>query len=298
MLVVLDLDRAPPRVAGDLVAKGDSTRDWQTYFSEMFNLGVQVPYYTVLGNHEYDDANYFNLLDIPHNGTPEYDEHWYYMDYSNVRIIGLDSNTNYRIQEQLDWLEGVLADAEANDHIDFVFAQLHHPYLSELWVPGEIDYTGELVFEVVARGERAEVRLDRTYSGPPFGPFGLLGSIGEGDRRWDVRLSPRAALDLTVDSGSGGCELDLSELQIADLELDVGSGSVDLTLPAGSSFSAVVDGGSGTLTVVVPSSFSRVGRAMRIAVAVRLTVQRADDQPNLLAVKASGCTQAACTTFP
>jgi hypothetical protein len=132
-------------VAGDLVDKGDSTRDWETFFSEMFNLGVEVPYYTVLGNHEYDDENYFNLMDTPHNGAPAYDEHWYYVDYSNVRIIGLDSNRDYRIQAQLDWLDAVLDDAEANDDIDFVFAQLHHPYLSELWVPGEIDFTGDVI---------------------------------------------------------------------------------------------------------------------------------------------------------
>ncbi|MBN1640430.1 MAG: hypothetical protein JXA09_04270 [Anaerolineae bacterium] len=121
-------------------------------------------------------------------------------------------------------------------------------------IEGEIAYAGELVFEVVTRGDHADVRLDRTYSGPPFGPFGPLGSIAEADRRWDVELSPRALLDLRVDAGSSGCELDLSGLQIGALELDVGSGSVDLSLPAQSSFSAVIDGGSGGLTLVVPPS--------------------------------------------
>ena len=30
-------------------------------------------------------------------------------------------------------------------NIDFVFAQLHHPHKSELWTPGENDYTGEVI---------------------------------------------------------------------------------------------------------------------------------------------------------
>ena len=37
---------------------------------------------------------------------------------------------------------GVVAN---NPNIDFVFAQLHHPHKSELWTPGNTDYTGEVV---------------------------------------------------------------------------------------------------------------------------------------------------------
>jgi hypothetical protein len=118
-------------------------------------------------------------------------------------------------------------------------------------IEGEIDYTGELVFDVDVRGGRADVWLDRTYSGPPFGP---PWSVGGSDRRWDVQLSPQVPLDLTIDSGSGGCTLDLSDLDVSALDLDVGSGSIDLTLPASGSFSAAIDGGSGTLTIVVPPS--------------------------------------------
>ncbi|MFQ5805118.1 MAG: fibronectin type III domain-containing protein [Phycisphaerae bacterium] len=132
--------------AGDLVDWGDSYSDWKyDFFDEAQNLFQFIPLYPVLGNHEGDSHWYFDYMQLPENGTPGYEEHWYYLDYGNVRIIGLDSNSGYRIQAQLDWLDAVLANAGVNPSIDFVFAQLHHPYKSESWTPGEIDYTGEVV---------------------------------------------------------------------------------------------------------------------------------------------------------
>ena len=39
----------------------------------------------------------------------------------------------------------MLNDACADEHIDFVFAQLHHPHHSELWIDGNTDYTGDVI---------------------------------------------------------------------------------------------------------------------------------------------------------
>ena len=43
----------------------------------------------------------------------------------------------------------MLEDACDDPQVDFVFAQLHHPYRSELWLDGELDYTGEVIAQVV-----------------------------------------------------------------------------------------------------------------------------------------------------
>jgi hypothetical protein len=104
-----------------------------------------VPFYPVFGNHEQNTDYYIRYFHLPDNGSDGYEEHWYYTDYSNLRVIGLDSNGGYQVQEQLDWLEYVLIDACENDNIDFVFAQLHHPFKSELWTPGESNYTGDVI---------------------------------------------------------------------------------------------------------------------------------------------------------
>ena len=136
-------------IPGDLTKDGLVYTDWTNdFFRQSQKLLPYVPVYPVLGNHERNSDFYFNYFHLPDNGTPGYMEHWYYKDYGNVRIIGLNSNDNYRIPAQLDWLEGVLEDAEQNDDIDFVFAQLHHPHKSELWIDGERDYTGEVIAQL------------------------------------------------------------------------------------------------------------------------------------------------------
>ncbi len=133
-------------IPGDLTKDGLNYTDWTNdFFRQSKELLPYVPVYPVLGNHENNNDFYFNYFHLPDNGTAGFIEHWYYKDYGNVRIIGLNSNDNYRIQEQLDWLEGVLEDTRNVDEIDFVFAQLHHPHKSELWIDGERDYTGEVI---------------------------------------------------------------------------------------------------------------------------------------------------------
>ncbi len=136
---------------GDLVSNGSVYEQWKTqWFDEEQNLIRHVPPYPVPGNHEEDSPWFFRYFKLPANGTAGYLEHWWYKDYSNVRIIGLDSNGGYRVQAQLDWLDGVLADAATRGNIDFVFAQMHHPHKSEMWTPGELDYSGQIVRKLEA----------------------------------------------------------------------------------------------------------------------------------------------------
>lgn len=134
---------------GDLVMSGTTYSQWQqTYFTPAEGLIQYVGNYPILGNHEINSTNYFNYFHLPANGPSGYNEHTWFKDYSNVRFIGLDSNfevVNYQTQAQLDWLTTTLNDAATNTNIDFVVLMLHHPYKSELWTPGEVAYTGQVI---------------------------------------------------------------------------------------------------------------------------------------------------------
>jgi hypothetical protein len=132
---------------GDLVDDGTEYHQWQDYFfNPAQKLLAEVPVYPVLGNHERNSAYYFKYFSLPKNGTPAYVEHWWYKDYGNVRVIGLNSNDGYRdIWQQYSWLKNLLEETAKNDAIDFVFAQLHHPHKSELWIPGEAKTSGRVV---------------------------------------------------------------------------------------------------------------------------------------------------------
>jgi calcineurin-like phosphoesterase family protein/purple acid phosphatase-like protein len=134
-------------VPGDLVENGAKYYQWKDhFFNPAEKLFTQVPLYPVPGNHERNSAFYFKYFSLPENGTPAYAEHWWYKDYGNTRIIGLNSNAHYRnSSEQKKWLEELLEETAKEDQIDFVFAQLHHPHKSELWIPGEEDFSGVVV---------------------------------------------------------------------------------------------------------------------------------------------------------
>ena len=118
-------------------------------------------------------------------------------------------------------------------------------------IEGDVDYLGELTFDVNVRGDQANVKLDSRSTGVWFWAFDLG---DQSDKRWDVELSPNLPLDLSLDAGSGPCDFDLAGLQVSGLVLDAGSGPIDLVLPSGSSFEAKVDGGSGPITIVLPES--------------------------------------------
>ena len=130
-------------IPGDLVDNGLDYSQWiDTFFAPAAPLFRHVPVYPVPGNHENDSAFFFDYFALPDNGT---DEHWWWHDVSNVRVIGLDSNSSYRTAAQLAWLDVTLAAACVESDVDFVFAQLHHPHKSELWLPGEIGWTGDVI---------------------------------------------------------------------------------------------------------------------------------------------------------
>lgn len=133
-------------IPGDLVDNGLNYDSWRSEFFEPAEaLFSQIPVYPVLGNHEVNTPYYFDFFHLPENGSVGFEEHWWYKDYSNVRIIGLDSNSPFDTAGQLAWLQGVLNQTCSDSNIDFVFAQLHHPHHSELWLPGESSFSSSVV---------------------------------------------------------------------------------------------------------------------------------------------------------
>lgn len=163
-----------------------------------------------------------------------------------------------------DWIQPV---GSRTEHIEYSLAGLESASVYIDWtsvpgsldalrdsgnlIEGDIDYRGELTFEVDVRGERAEVVLDSHFSGVWFGPDSSGDRTGD---RWDVRLSPEVPLDLSLDAGSGPGEFDLSGLQINTLNLNGGSGPVAIALPSSHTFDAIIDGGSGPMSITLPET--------------------------------------------
>ena len=92
---------------GDLVADGDDSAQWTTFYSIEHDLLSQIPFYGALGNHEGGDpCCYFDHFDWPNN------ERWYSFDHKNIHVIALeiDGHAAYWAgSSQAQWLENDLA---------------------------------------------------------------------------------------------------------------------------------------------------------------------------------------------
>lgn len=137
-------------IPGDLVQSGGTYAQWKNDFFDLGdNVTTSIPIYPALGNHEYYNnglENYLKYFDLPLNGHPDFPEQWWYKDFSNIRVVALNSNSNGAQQDlQLLFLDTVLQNVCTDTIIDFVFVQLHAPYKSEMWTPGESNFTGEVI---------------------------------------------------------------------------------------------------------------------------------------------------------
>jgi hypothetical protein len=121
---------------------------------------------------------------------------------------------------------------------------------SRTLIEGDITYQGELFFDVDSRGEVADVNLDTRL----INSWGITPFQGGQRDAWEIGLTPEIPLDLSLDTGSGSCNFDLSGLILEELFIDSGSGSVQLSLPEDQSFSFELDSGSGSVTVDIPES--------------------------------------------
>jgi 3',5'-cyclic AMP phosphodiesterase CpdA len=117
---------------GDLVVDGASKEEWRNFDSEQGAFREKnIPYYPVLGNHEYRGSNkdamenYFARF--PHLGGRK----WYGFKRGNCAFVLLDSSFSElsveEIQSQKKWLAEELARLDSDASVAFVFVAFHHP---------------------------------------------------------------------------------------------------------------------------------------------------------------------------
>jgi len=128
---------------GDLVSNGNNIEHWEYFFKINKELIKNVPYYTVLGNHEKDSENYYNFFTLPGN------ERYYFFSIGDALFIVLDmEGPDYNAPEYLSekgedlfwekigkeyfeeekrWLENVLT---INDEAEYIFVLFHPTWYS------------------------------------------------------------------------------------------------------------------------------------------------------------------------
>jgi hypothetical protein len=118
--------------SGDVVCHGGREADWRRFCAENQPIfSRNIAYFPALGNHDYyggtASALRYRETVFPHVGT----RRWYEVRYPPVLIAILDSNFDELDAEQIRtqdrWLDGLLADAEADASIRHVLLVCHHP---------------------------------------------------------------------------------------------------------------------------------------------------------------------------
>ena len=110
---------------GDLVDRGGVHKQWvKLFFTPAREMISHVPLFTIIGNHEDNDANYYNYFSPPSDNKA-----WYSFDYGNAHFIILQSDEEFMLNDttQLRWLK---KDLEANQHQTWRFVLLHKPPFS------------------------------------------------------------------------------------------------------------------------------------------------------------------------
>jgi len=109
---------------GDIVyPKGESRVYDDQLFQPFENVFKNIPFYPVLGNHDWlsePDDNFEKEWKLPNN------EHYFDFEYSNAYFIGLDSRDGnfYDLDNQTEWLKNKLISAKKK--YDWIIVYLHH----------------------------------------------------------------------------------------------------------------------------------------------------------------------------
>jgi predicted phosphodiesterase len=94
--------------SGDLVAKGRDYGLWaKEFFTPMASVISEVPFFSVIGNHEEDGTNYLGYFHLPGQ------ELWYSVDIGPVHVLALDFHFENSRNEQFQFASKDLATSRA-----------------------------------------------------------------------------------------------------------------------------------------------------------------------------------------
>ncbi len=142
---------------GDIVTTGGVLSQYKReYFEPMNSVSGNVPVMVSIGNHENEAEHYYNYMKYEELGGPE-GEKYYAFQYGKILFIAINSNWQLRNETQITWLDTLMATAENDDTIDWVFAFCHHPGRSEIWPDGNTAYVQDRVIPTLNKYSKADM---------------------------------------------------------------------------------------------------------------------------------------------
>jgi len=123
---------------GDMVDQGTLSQYEELHFGQSRPLMSNIPIMTVPGNHEYyNDPNLINYFghyvydDISYQGiTGIHGEEYYAFQVANILFVMINSN-RWADPDQFIWIEDIVATADTDPSVEWVFAINHHCFYNE-----------------------------------------------------------------------------------------------------------------------------------------------------------------------
>lgn len=150
---------------GDAVADGSNIDQYETQlFNNYYALSAHVPFMFTMGNHELSasgggldstTALYYKFLKYeelsPYKYPDALAERFYSFQLGNMLYVVLNTNTQYQINSQINWLDNTLRAAQADTTIDFVFVSGHHPGRVEIWLVANNNFVLNNIYNVLKK---------------------------------------------------------------------------------------------------------------------------------------------------
>ncbi len=140
---------------GDIVHYGPNLSEYKSqWFEPLSGVTANVPIMVSIGDHEHDADNYYHYMKNEDFAGPQ-GEKYYSFKYGRVLFIAVHSI--FHTDQQLQWLDNLLQDAEADSTIDWVITYTHRPGHSEIWPSGNESYVQDHVIPILSKYSKADI---------------------------------------------------------------------------------------------------------------------------------------------
>lgn len=135
---------------GDLTAFGSIDSEWENIDKYLQRLrNKDIPIYPAMGNHDYMIFKSGAVANFQKR-FPDITSSWYKVIIDSIAVIILNSNyyrlEDYKIKEQIQWLESTLHELENDAAVKFIIFALHHsPYTNSTVVDPSEDVQNDFV---------------------------------------------------------------------------------------------------------------------------------------------------------
>jgi predicted phosphodiesterase len=142
--------------AGDIVTDGRNLSEYQIeYFEPITPLSGKIPFMVCIGNHEKESNYYYQFMKYEDCGGFQ-GERYYQFRIGPAVFISLNSNSNFRTNIQIEWLNSILSEAQNEKTVEWIFSFCHHCGHTEHNTRLNTDYVQNRILPTLANYSKAE----------------------------------------------------------------------------------------------------------------------------------------------